>query len=120
MENLSFVQNNSGEITFSPVYDPTPMRAYSRHNELMPQEMTLGNYGDFDENDNIIGFQDAVHAFAHRLDIKKAQLKDHIDEVLENTRDYTQNIQNLAHLPDENKTNLISIVKKERAEIGKL
>lgn len=120
MENLSFVQNQQGEVTFSPVYDPTPMRAYSRHNELMPPEMTFGNYGDFDKNDNIIGFQDAVHAFARGMDINKVQLKNAIEEVLENTRDYTQDINTLEHLPDENKKNLISIVKKERAELEKV
>lgn len=120
MENLSFIQNSQGEIAFSPVYDPTPMRAYSRHNELTPPEMSFGGYGDFDANDNIINFQDAVRAFARGLGIKKTQLKNILEEVMENTRTYVQDVRNLAQLPEQNKNNLISIVKKERAELEKV
>jgi serine/threonine-protein kinase HipA len=126
LENLSFVQNEQGEMTFSPVYDPTPMRAYSKHDELMPQEMTFGGYGDveFDKDGNMIegraGFQESLIVFARGLDIKKPQLKNIAEEVLENTRGYVQDIGNLKTLPDENKVHLKAIVEKERVELGKV
>jgi serine/threonine-protein kinase HipA len=120
MENMSFANNAKGEMSFSPVYDPTPMRAYSRHNELAPVEMTFGGYGDFDKHGNIIAFQAAVQAFARGLDINKAHLNRVIDEVLENTGDFTRQIDGIENLPGDNKKNLVTIVNRERAELIKV
>jgi len=120
MENLCFIQNPQGEITFSPIYDPTPMRAYSRHDELAPPEMSFGGYGDFDKNDKIIGFKKAVRNFARSLDIKKGQLSNIIEEVLEYTRDYDQRIDALKSLPDENKQHLIEVVRREQRALEKI
>ncbi len=41
LENLSIIKRGS-TLAFSPVYDPTPMRAYSIHNMLTP--MPFGQY----------------------------------------------------------------------------
>jgi len=119
MENLGFVQNREGEITFSPVYDPTPMRAYSRHDELTPPEMIFGGYGGFGKHDVMVGFQQAVHAFARSLEINKSQLKGLLDEVLQHTRHYVERINELNTLPDENKQQLTRVVAKTRSELEK-
>ena len=44
LENLSIIDRGEGPC-FSPVYDPTPMRAYSIHNML--SVMPFGDYGEF-------------------------------------------------------------------------
>jgi len=120
LENLGFVQNADGEISFSPVYDPTPMRAYSRHDELTPPEMTFGGYGDFDKNNEIVNFQQAVHAFARTLDIKKYQLSGLLEEVLQHTKSYPDRIDALVTLPMKNKQHLIHVVTKVRAELVRI
>ncbi|MCU7836874.1 MAG: hypothetical protein KZQ83_16685 [gamma proteobacterium symbiont of Taylorina sp.] len=65
----SLLEKN-GVLDFSPVYDLTPMRAYSRHNMLTLPEMTFGDYGDF-IGDSVISLDSAIHRFAKKLKIGK-------------------------------------------------
>ena len=120
MENLGFVQNSEGEIIFSPVYDPTPMRAYSCHDELTPPEMVFGGYGSFDKNDNMVNFQQAIHAFSRTLGINNTRLKDLLDEVLLHTSSYAERIDALKTLPDGNKKHLIRVVSRVRNDLEKI
>ena len=107
LENLSIL-TVEGQTAFSPVYDPTPMRAYSKHNMLSP--MPFGGYGNYDDKlDKTVGFQDALQEFSKSLGIninKKAEL---IQQAIDVTKDYPEKIQQLQSVPNENKNNLVAI-----------
>jgi serine/threonine-protein kinase HipA len=110
LENLSLIDRGEGPC-FSPVYDPTPMRAYSIHNMLAV--MPFGNYGEFTATRaEPVGFSAAVLEFARNLGIGKAVLRDIISASLEATHDYHQRIEALGSLPVVNKQNLIAITRK--------
>ena len=84
LENLSLLTVD-GKTTFSPVYDPTPMRAYSKHNMLSP--MPFGNYGGYDEkSDKTIGFNDALQTFSKSLGLNKNKREELIQQALEATK----------------------------------
>lgn len=107
LENLSLLTAN-GKTAFSPIYDPTPMRAYSKHNMLSP--MPFGGYGSYDEkSDKTTGFKDALQVFAKSLGLNKNKREELIQQALDVTKDYPEKIQQLKTLPDENKNNLIAI-----------
>ncbi len=114
LENLSLIQ--CGEhICFSPVYDPTPMRAYSRHDML--SVMPFGDYGELDASDTPINFPTAVLRLSKNLGINRNSLNDMIEDVLEVSRNYTQRIESLASLPEDNKIHLSGIVNNMRAKL---
>ena len=108
LENLSFIEKNN-DIEFSPVYDPTPMRAYSIHDALFPPGMSFGNYGDLNDDDSIVSFPSALLSFSKHLGITKSALFDYIEKLVKATDDYDKRIKALSTLPAENKKNLIKI-----------
>jgi len=108
MENLSII-NRDGRLLFSPVYDPTPMRAYSIHNLLTP--MPFGGYGE-------VYLDEALIRFTKNLGFRKKTLLEMIEEVLAVTRHYEERIKALKTLPDKNKENLISIVESIKSELA--
>lgn len=107
LENLSII-NKEGTLAFSPVYDPTPMRAYSIHNLLTP--MPFGRYGE-------VHLKEALLRFSRDLGFRKNDLSTLVQEVLEVTRHYGDRIRALTTLPGRNKENLISISDSIRNEI---
>ncbi len=107
MENLSIISLGN-TLFFSPVYDPTPMRAYSIHNLLTP--MPFGGYGE-------VYLGEALLQFTKNLGFRKKTLLDMIEEVLTVTKNYTDRIQGLKTLPDKNKKNLISIVESVKSDL---
>jgi serine/threonine-protein kinase HipA len=110
LENLSIIDRGEGP-RFSPVYDPTPMRAYSIHNML--SVMPFGDYGESaGTRDEPVGFAEALLDFTRNLGIGRAVLGDIISASLECTRDYHQRVAALKTLPDANKRNLITITGK--------
>lgn len=112
LENLSIIERD-GSLSFSPVYDPVPMRAYSIHNALFPTGMGFGDYGD-EINDDIIGFSEAYIRFRKNLGISKAALQNSVEHLLKVTDDYDKKIASLETLPAENKANLIKVHKNMR------
>ena len=108
LENLSFIEKNN-DIEFSPVYDPTPMRAYSIHDALFPPGMSFGNYGDLNDDDSIVSFPSALLSFSKHLGITKSAFFDYIEKLVKATDDYDKRIKALSTLPAENKKNLIKI-----------
>ncbi|NOY15789.1 MAG: HipA domain-containing protein [Gammaproteobacteria bacterium] len=108
LENLSFLEKNN-ETAFSPVYDPTPMRAYSIHNELTPPGMSFGHYGDMNDDGSFIDFSTALLHFSKNLGITRSILFDSIERLVKVTDDYDKRIEALSALPKENKLNLINI-----------
>ena len=107
LENLS-VLNRRGELSFSPVYDPAPMRAYRRHDLLVP--MPFGGYGE-------VGLAEALSRFTRNLGFRRRDLRNLIEEVSAVTRDYPDRIAALKTLPAANKEHLVSVVRGIREEL---
>lgn len=108
MENLSIIKKEN-TLSFSPVYDPTPMRAYSIHNILTP--MPFGRYGE-------VHLAEALMRFTGNLGFRKKYLMDMIEEFLGVTKDYAERIRSLKSLPAKNRDNLISIVESVNSELS--
>ena len=118
LENLALIDRN-GSIGFTPVYDPTPMRAYSIHNMLTPPGMTFGDYGDYPDDSKtgtVINFQNAWLRFFKNLDIRKTEWQPLLERLLNATRDYPERIAQLVTLPNENKNNLMMIHRHIRQQ----
>jgi serine/threonine-protein kinase HipA len=115
LENLSIIDRGAGP-RFSPVYDPTPMRAYSIHNML--SVMPFGDYGEFaGGRAEPVGLVEALLNFTRNLGIGRTVLRDIITASLECTRDYHRRVAALRSLPDANKQNLIAITAKIAATL---
>jgi len=117
LENIS-VLNRDDKLEFSPVYDPTPMRAYSQHDML--SVMPFGQYGEIlDKQDTPVKLIEAVQRFAHHSGISNNQGKELVHELLDSSKDFTERVSELNSLPDDNKTRLISRVNDVRKKLGK-
>jgi len=116
LENLSIV-GMEGALEFSPVYDPTPMRAYSIHNML--SVMPFGRYGETDDaSGSTTGLAEALQNLAKNLGIPPAMLEEMIGKALKVTEDYSERLRELASLPEANKENLVAIVEKVRRQLS--
>ncbi len=114
LENLSIYERN-GRLSFTPVYDPVPMRAYRIHDSLFPSGMGFGNYGE-DINDEMIDFNTAYLRFCKNLGISKTNFLNSVERLLKVTEDYDKKISSLETLPVENKKNLIKIHQNIRGK----
>lgn len=117
MENLSIVRRD-GRVAFSPVYDPTPMRAYTRHDLL--SVMSFGDYGEEDERGQPIHVTDALRRLAKNLGISRASLRRAVEEALGLTDRYLDRVFELADLPEANKLQLKKVLPPVRAELSKV
>lgn len=109
MENLTVLQNN-GERDFSPIYDPTPMRAYKRHDIKTP--MPFGGYGDTTSSISV-----ALDQFGKSLGVPKKKIVEIVGQYLKLTKSYPDRVNELKTLPVENKKNLIKIHREIRREL---
>lgn len=107
LENLSIYEHD-GKLSFTPVYDPVPMRAYSIHNALFPAGMGFGNYGE-EVDGKMIDFNTAYLRFSKNLGISKNTLFNSIERLLKVTEGYDKRINALETLPPENKVRLVEI-----------
>ncbi|WP_457666185.1 HipA domain-containing protein [Thiolapillus sp.] len=107
LENLSLT-GEPAAYGFSPVYDPTPMRAYSIHNMLAP--MSFGGYGDLDEQGSPIHLRLALERFTARLGLRVTTLDRLIQELQPVVASLPDRISGLSRLPVEHKDRLISVV----------
>jgi len=97
-------------LEFSPVYDPTPMRAYSIHNML--SVMPFGRYGEMDDaSGSTTGLAEALQNLAKNLGIPPAMLEEMIGKALKVTEDYSERLR-------ANKENLVAIVEKVRGQLS--
>jgi len=114
LENLSLT-GIMGDYRFTPVYDPTPMRAYSIHNMLTP--MSFGNYGELDERGNSIHLRRALERFTRYLGLSA----DTLDQILESLQQVAaslpERIYQLNRLPVEHKDRLIKVIQQTTEEI---
>jgi serine/threonine-protein kinase HipA len=109
LANLSLLNTSTG-MAFSPVYDPTPMRAYSLHNALVPTGMLFGDYSDYIKNqDSAVGFEQAITRFIKGLGIAKDRGHAIIEKALSDTADFTDRVAALTTLPPEHKQRLENI-----------
>jgi len=114
LENLSITDRNE-TLSFSPIYDPTPMRAYFIHDELFPPGMSFGDYGDLaDGQDTYVGFKTAMLRFSKHLGISNSTLLNSVARLLKVTDDYDKKINALKSLPNDNKKNLIRVYQQMR------
>ena len=116
LENLSIV-GRDGELEFSPVYDPTPMRAYSIHNML--SVMPFGHYGEEDgATGSAVGLAQAVQNLAKGLGVPPATLEEMTGKALQATEHYSEQLRALASLPEAHRENLVTIVEKVRERLS--
>ena len=116
MENLSVVQRE-GELSFSPVYDPTPMRAYSIHNMLAV--MPFGNYGEVDERTaEPVRLRQGIRNLARHLGIPPAVRDELLEQSLRATQNYAERVRSLGTLPEQNRENLGRILDGVRGQLG--
>lgn len=118
LENLS-VTYNKGHAEFTPVYDPTPMRAYTIHNML--SVMPFGDYGEYlDKRNDPVNLVEAIQRLARQLNITPSELDEVLQSSLIATESYSSDIASLKSLPILNKNNLIRIVTDIRDKIKKI
>ncbi len=106
LENLSLRQTED-QIDFSPVYDPTPMRAYRKHDLMV--SMSFGDYGAFDRGDKFINFSEALIQFTRNLGISRKTLRSMIEELLPVGQDFIGRMNQIESLPTENRKHLESV-----------
>jgi len=112
MDNLSIIYRD-GELRASPVYDPTPMSAYSRHRML--NVMPFGDYAQFDETtDEIVPFITAIPRFGKSVGLTKKALGDMIDECLTITDRYAEEVDGLSTYPGTYKEKFLPFLAKTR------
>jgi serine/threonine-protein kinase HipA len=118
LDNLAIL--GAGEnARFSPVYDPTPMRAYSLHNMLTP--IPFGDYGELlPGSDTPVPLEPALRRFASHLGLRPRERAALLHRALAATEDYVDRIRALATLPPEHKRRLEEIVVGLRQRFGKL
>ncbi|HHH46541.1 MAG TPA: type II toxin-antitoxin system HipA family toxin [Thiotrichales bacterium] len=113
LENLSLWQVEDGRLAFSPVYDPTPMRAYPIHDLL--NAMPFGRYGEYvTGREQPVGFDEALQRFARACGLGRREACDLVHEILEQAADYPDRIEALKRLPGENKAQLIAVHRRMR------
>lgn len=105
LENLSFL-GGASNVSLSPVYDPAPMRAWSRHNTRFAVPLIFDN--------EIGGLRENVIKLGEAYQYTKKQAANIIDEIAEKTKSYSERVEELKDVPEKNKRLLIDIVKKER------
>lgn len=106
LENISFL-GGASNVSLSPVYDPAPMRAWSRHNTRFAIPLVFDN--------ELGGLRENLIQLGEAYQYTKKQAKNLIDEMADKTKDYVQRVKELNGVPEQNKKLLIEIVNKERS-----
>jgi len=104
LDNLSLL-GAAGKARFSPVYDPTPMRAYSVHNMLCA--VPFGGYGESAPDGEPLA--QACAAFAANLGLGRAAVQENVASLLALSADYPERVEAVEGLPADNKARLVAI-----------
>jgi len=105
LENLSFL-GGTEQVRLAPVYDPAPMRAWSRHNTRFAVPLVF--------DDKVGGLRENMIKLGEAYQYTKKQATNLLEEIAEKTKDYVFDIDALKNVPEQNKTRLIDVVKAER------
>ncbi|VAW50678.1 hypothetical protein MNBD_GAMMA05-2606 [hydrothermal vent metagenome] len=115
LENLSITCCNDVKA-FSKIYDPAPMRAYAQHDML--SVMPFGDYGETPDGfDEPVSLKQAVHRFAKSCGLSKSQSESVIERALQDTASFSQRVNQLETVPDENKERLIKQTESVRQKL---
>ncbi len=115
LENMS-ISGHQNHFMFSPVYDPTPMRAYAVHDML--SVMPFGNYGEWpDSQKSPTGMIDALLQLSRNLGIKQNEVNAITSHLLGVTENYTERVRQLEAVPEANRENLVTTVTSVRQQI---
>ena len=116
LENLSIIKTEN-KFGFTPVYDPTPMRAYPLHNML--SVMPFGNYGELLKgSDKPVELTQAIANLSSNLNIKKSISKQIIDDCLKVTMKFDERVRELSALPDRNKMKFTEVINSVRNRVN--
>ncbi len=108
LENLSFL-GGAEQVKLAPVYDPAPMRAWSRHNTRFAVPLIF--------DDKVGGLRENMIKLGEAYQYTKKQAENLIEELAEKTKDYVFKIETLENVPEQNKTLLMKTVKAEREKL---
>ncbi|HFD81337.1 MAG TPA: type II toxin-antitoxin system HipA family toxin [Gammaproteobacteria bacterium] len=104
LENLSLL-GAAPEAAFSPVYDPTPMRAWRMHDLLCA--VPFGGYGEEEvEGDPLV---QACFRFADSLGLHRKDVAGIAAHLLGVAADYPQRVRAVTSLPADNRARLVDI-----------
>ena len=108
LENLSFL-GGAEDVRLSPVYDPAPMRAWSRHNTRFAVPLVFDN--------EVGGLRHNMIKLGEAYQLTKKQAANYIDEIADKTGHYLESIHALNDVPEQNKNLLTDVLEKERVEL---
>ncbi len=107
LENLAFL-GGPEKVRVAPVFDPTPMRAWDRHDLVSALPFYI------DEKQSL-GY--SVARVGESFGLSRAVAADMLQELLKATKDYPERVLALKDVPDANRKNLANRVKTLRARL---
>ena len=105
LDNLSLL-TRGGQVELAPVYDPAPMRAWSRHNLRMAIPM------DFEPEAPVYT---QIADVGRHFGLTRRQAEGILTETWRDTADYADHIEALEAVPAERRAFLAGVIRKERA-----
>lgn len=108
LENLAFL-GGADEAQVSPVYDPTPMRAWPQHNLLSAIPFVI------DKDQGSIG--DNLVRLGQSFGLTPGDAADQLSELMASTADYGDRVMACEPVPIANREALAAIIKDLRAKL---
>jgi len=108
LENLAFL-GGPEKVRVAPVFDPTPMRAWDRHDLVSALPFYI------DEKQHL-GY--SVARVGESFGLTRAVAADILHELMKATNDYPERVLALKDVPDVNRKNLANRVKTFRARLA--
>lgn len=108
LENLAFL-GGPEKVRVAPVFDPTPMRAWDRHDLVSALPFYI------DEKQHL-GY--SVARVGESFGLTRSVAADILHELLKATKDYPERVLALKDVPDVNRKNLVNRVKTFRAKLA--
>lgn len=109
LENLAFL-GGPRNIRVSPVFDPTPMRAWDRHDLLSALPFYI---------DDSRGLAYSVARTGESFGLTGKAAMEMLHDLMQATRDYPERVLNLEAVPEETKKRLAARVKAVRTKLSK-
>ena len=106
LQNVAFL-GGPANVTLAPVFDPAPMRAWPRHDVRFAVPV------DFD--DEVGGFRANLIELGNAYGLTRAQAEEILQQSLEETADYPEQVDALSTVPAARRGRLVEIVRRERA-----